>query len=152
MIALKTNTMKFIHEPKPDSGIAVDASCIGNPGPVEYKGINIFTGQTIFHQGPFQSGTNSIGEFLAVVHALEYCKSHGYTAVKIYTDSTTAIAWVTKYKKVNTTMTQNPDNVKLFEKIRWSESWLKNNSYLNQILKWDTAVWGETPADYGRKV
>lgn len=30
-------------------------------------------------------------------------------------------------------------------------TWLENNNYANPILKWNTASWGEIPADFGRK-
>ena len=48
---------------------AVDAACSGNPGPMEYQAIDLATGQRVFHFGPMK-GTNNIGEFLAIVHAL----------------------------------------------------------------------------------
>lgn len=48
---------------------AVDAACSGNPGPMEYRGIDLATGAMLFHFGPMK-GTNNIGEFLAIVHAL----------------------------------------------------------------------------------
>ena len=49
--------------------LAVDAACSGNPGPMEYRGVYLLTGQEVFHFGPVY-GTNNIGEFLAIVHAL----------------------------------------------------------------------------------
>ena len=48
---------------------AVDAACSGNPGPMEYQAIDLQTGARVFHFGPMK-GTNNIGEFLAIVHAL----------------------------------------------------------------------------------
>ncbi|MDP4290812.1 MAG: ribonuclease H, partial [Bacteroidota bacterium] len=30
-------------------------------------------------------------------------------------------------------------------------AWLKNNTYSNPLLKWETERWGEIPADFGRK-
>ena len=48
------------------SAWAVDAACSGNPGPMEYRGIDLATGAEIFHFGPVH-GTNNIGEFLAIV-------------------------------------------------------------------------------------
>lgn len=42
--------------------LAVDAACSGNPGPMEYRGVYLLTGQQIFHFGPI-FGTNNIGEF-----------------------------------------------------------------------------------------
>ncbi len=61
----------------PQDSIAVDASCRGNPGPMEYRGVIIGKGREVFRQAPVQNGTNNIGEFLAIVHALVYLKEHG---------------------------------------------------------------------------
>ena len=73
--------------------IAVDAACSGNPGPMEYRGVDLRTGQELFHFGPIQ-GTNNIGEFLAIVHALALQKKEGATRT-IYSDSRTAITSTT---------------------------------------------------------
>jgi ribonuclease HI len=35
--------------------------------------------------------------------------------------------------------------------IKRAENWLKENTFKNPILKWETKVWGEIPADFGRK-
>ena len=51
----------------PAEALAVDAACSGNPGPMEYRGVYLRTGETVFHFGPVY-GTNNIGEFLAIVH------------------------------------------------------------------------------------
>lgn len=56
--------------------LAVDAACSGNPGPMEYRGVYLLTGQEIFHYGPVY-GTNNIGEFLAIVHVLPCLKNKG---------------------------------------------------------------------------
>ena len=29
--------------------------------------------------------------------------------------------------------------------------WLNQNSYNNDVPKWETEAWGEVPADFGRK-
>ena len=50
--------------------VAVDAACAGNPGPLEYRGLDTATGAALFARGPFPGGTNNIGEFLAIVEAL----------------------------------------------------------------------------------
>jgi ribonuclease HI len=52
--------------------ICVDAACSGSPGKVEYRGVNTKTGEDIFRAGPFAQGTNNVGEFLAIVHALTW--------------------------------------------------------------------------------
>ena len=52
--------------------LAVDAACSGNPGKMEYRGVHLPSFQQAFHFGPLY-GTNNIGEFLAIVHALAGC-------------------------------------------------------------------------------
>lgn len=130
--------------------LAVDAACSGNPGPVEYKGVWVRTGQTIFQAGPFEGGTNNIGEFLALVHGLALLKRQGRPTVPIYTDSRTARAWV-RNRKVKTTLERVPQNEPLFELVDRALVWLERNTFANPILVWDTRAWGEIPADFGRK-
>ena len=69
---------------------AVDAACSGNPGPMEYQAIDLATGYRVFHFGPMK-GTNNIGEFLAIVHALALCWQQGLHQKTIYSDSYNAI-------------------------------------------------------------
>lgn len=128
--------------------ISVDAACSGNPGIMEYQGVDTRTKAPIFHK-KFELGTNNIGEFLAIVHALALFKQQG-KQTPVYTDSKTAMGWV-KRKKANTKLVRNARTKLLYELIERAETWLKNNSYDNPILKWDTESWGEIPADFGRK-
>jgi ribonuclease HI len=127
----------------------VDASCIGVPGPVEYRGVKLETGEELFLKGPYQWGTNNIGEFLAIVHALELLKKAGLDS-PIYSDSKNALLWV-KAKKCRTNLARDHRNWELFELIAKAEKWLAENKYSNKILKWETDAWGENPADFGRK-
>jgi ribonuclease HI len=129
--------------------INTDAACSGNPGKMEYRGVYTKTGKELFKQGPFQQGTNNIGEFLALVHGLAFLQQKK-SNLPIYSDSKIAIGWVRK-KKCNTKLKQNAKNKKLFELIGRAEDWLKKNTYPNKILKWETKDWGEIPADFGRK-
>ena len=129
--------------------ICVDAACSGNPGIMEYQGVFTETETHVFHQGPFPEATVNIGEFLALVHALAYLKQHKLD-MPIYTDSLTAMAWVRK-KRANTKLRPNDINKKVFELMDRAIYWLHNNTYQTVILKWNTKVWGEIPADFGRK-
>lgn len=129
--------------------IAVDAACSKNPGPVEYRGVDTKTGITLFKVGPLADGTNNIGEFLAIVHALAMTAQQG-VATPIYSDSRTALAWV-RDRKCKTTLQRTPNNARIFELMRRAESWLQTHSYANRLIKWKTEEWGEIPADFGRK-
>ena len=129
--------------------IAVDAGCSGNPGPMEYQGIDLATGQQVFHFGPLH-GTNNIGEFLAIVHALALLQQQGKHDTTIYSDSYNAILWVTK-KKCKTKLERTPETEELFHIIARAEKWLLTHTWKNPIVKWETKEWGEIPADFGRK-
>lgn len=132
------------------SGIAVDAACSGNPGIMEYRGVELKTGKEIFHQGPFHAATNNLGEFLALVHGLAYLQQRGLHDLPIYSDSKIAIKWI-KDKQMRSNVVRSGANRKVFELVDRAVDWLKTNSYKNPILKWETEKWGEIPADFGRK-
>ena len=74
------------------NAICVDAACSGNPGPMEYRGVDLSTGRELFHFGPIGGATNNIGEFLAIVHALAMLEKEGRSGVTVYSDSRTAQA------------------------------------------------------------
>lgn len=127
---------------------AVDAACSGNPGPMEYRCIDLQTGQQVFHYGPVH-GTNNIGEFLAIVHGLALLKQKG-SNIPIYSDSKIAQKWV-RDGKCRTTLAPTSRNAELLGLVARAEKWLATNTYTNPIIKWETKQWGEIPADFGRK-
>lgn len=136
-------------KPNLDS-IAVDAACSSKQGAMEYQGVDTQSGAVFFRQGPFLNGTNNVGEFLAIVHALAFLKKWDRPNLPIYSDSRTAMKWV-RDKRANTTLKSTSNNKILFELIARAEKWLKENTYTNELLKWETKAWGEIPADFGRK-
>ena len=129
--------------------VAVDAACSGNPGVMEYRGVDTETQAELFRLQPMKDGTNNIGEFLAIVHALAFLKQRNLN-LPIYSDSKIAISWV-RQKICKTKVPHTPHNTKLFELIVRAEQWLRSHTYPNPILKWETQAWGECPADFGRK-
>lgn len=129
--------------------LAVDAACSGNPGPMEYRGVYLATGEEIFHYGPVH-GTNNIGEFLAIVHALALLKQRG-RSMTIYSDSRNALLWV-RAKQCRTKLARTARTEKLYQLIERAEQWLHTHDYSDiPLLKWKTSEWGEVPADFGRK-
>lgn len=128
--------------------IAVDAACSGNPGPMEYRGVYLKTGQQIFHFGPVH-GTNNIGEFLSIVHALALLDQKNLK-LTVYSDSSTALCWI-RQKKAKTTLQRTEKTEQLFQLIERAEKWLKTHTIQCPLIKWETEKWGEIPADFGRK-
>lgn len=129
--------------------ICVDAACSGNPGIMEYQGVWNPNGDLIFKEGPFKDATNNIGEFIALVHGLSWLKKNNLL-FPLYSDSRTAMAWL-RNKKAKTKLERTPNNSKVFQLLNRAEEWLKENPVHNQVRKWETDLWGEIPADFGRK-
>ena len=135
--------------------IAVDAACAGNPGKMEYQGVFADFGTqppttaNLFKSPVFPNATNNIGEFLAIVHALALEKKNGWK-YPIYSDSVNAQIWI-RQKKCKTKLQRNAKNDYLFQLVERAENWLNNNAIEVPVLKWKTEIWGEIPADYGRK-
>ncbi|MEW9700641.1 ribonuclease H [Paenibacillus sp. SI8] len=129
--------------------ISVDVGCSGNPGIVEYKGVDTRTGEILFYQGPISKGTNNLGEFLAIVHGIAYLQKQGSNKT-IYTDSVTALSWLRK-KEVSTNLVRDASTEEIWTLVDRALKWIKTHTYTNKIVKWDTKKWGEIKADFGRK-
>jgi ribonuclease HI len=84
------------------------------------------------------------------VHALALLKQQGKPTVPIYSDSKIAQGWIKK-GKCNTKLEATGRNQAIFDLIERAEKWLAANKITNPIIKWETDVWGEIPADFGRK-
>ena len=130
------------------NALAVDAACSGNPGQMEYRGVYLATGEEVFHFGPI-FGTNNIGEFLAIVHALALLKQKN-SNLPIYSDSRNALMWI-KQRSCKTKLPRTPETEAIYQYIERAEKWLRENRYTNTLIKWETSEWGEIPADFGRK-
>ncbi|MHA0856428.1 ribonuclease H [Paenibacillus sp. CMAA1364] len=129
--------------------ISVDVGTRGNPGPIEYRGVDTQTGEVIFAQGPIPNGTNNLGEFLAIVHSLAYLKQEE-SKKTVYSDSRTALKWV-REKQVATTLKRDDSTKEVWELVDRALHWLHTHDYDNKVCKWETKEWGEIKADYGRK-
>lgn len=132
----------------PAEALAVDAACSGNPGPMEYRGVYLRTGETVFHYGPVY-GTNNIGEFLAIVHALALMEQKK-VYMPVFSDSRNALAWV-RQKRCKTKLDRSARTEELYAMIGRAENWLKTHKWTTPLCKWETERWGEIPADFGRK-
>jgi ribonuclease HI len=132
------------------NSIAVDAACSGNPGKMEYRCVYTLAPEMeLFHSPVFPVGTNNIGEFLAIVHALAMFHEK-QPDLTIYSDSVLAMGWI-KSKKCRTKLPINSKTEYLHSLVARGEKWLQTHKWRNPILKWETKRWGENPADFGRK-
>lgn len=135
-----------------EKSICTDAACPSNPGPIEYRGVIVSTGQEIFNYGPLYWWSVNIAEFLAIVEWLKRLVQNKQYSI-LYSDSKTAIWWIKK-GSINTTIRENNQNKKLFEIVHNSIQWLKLNSdrsYHITLSKRPTSQRGQIPADFWRK-
>ena len=145
---------------RPLTGIAVDASTRGNPGPSEYKGVDIATGKILFHIN-IDVATNNITEFIALSHAVILAAKDN-NKIDIYTDSITALSWLLK-KKANSNLIPGRNTQKAIDFLKRVELSLKELDIVKagsdeiivngkiSVLKWYSCEWGEIPADFGYK-
>ena len=144
----KSVSYNNINGPEMNS-ISVDAASSGNPGVMEYQGVDTNTKEVLFKMGPFKNATNNIGEFLALVHGIAMLEKQSEKKI-IYSDSITAMSWVRK-KRCQTKLLRNKENEEVFLLVDRAILRLKENKYSSIIKKWETKNWGEIPADFGRK-
>ena len=121
--------------PYDEDAIAVDAACSGNPGPMEYRGVDLRSGRELFHLGPMH-GTNNIGEFLAIVHALALLKKQGVKRT-VYSDRRHALQWV-RQKTCKNTLERNEQTEGLFQLIDSAVIRMRNHKIEVTLLKWQT--------------
>lgn len=129
---------------RPKEGIATDAAHSTKNSLTEYQGINLATGERIFHR-ELGNQTVNIGEFLAVVEAVKHIIENDFQPRVVYTDSTTAISWFN-----NKSTASNKKN----NELKKAELFLKVMAYdvdTIEVRHWDNRQWGETPADFNRK-
>lgn len=139
--------------------IVVDCSKFGARliGPTEWRGMqrNAAGGWTeIFRSARHPLGHNNLGEFLAIVDALKRLEAGEHTAREVFSDSRTAISWVTK-GIIKTTLDVDGDCDPGFAAlVREARAWIATPAcarWRRVVRLWDTPVVGENPADFGRK-
>lgn len=77
-------------------------------------------------------------------------EQQGRRGVTVYSDSVTALAWV-RNRKAKTVLERTPATERLLGLVERAENWLRTHIPSNHVTKWNTAEWGEIPADFGRK-
>ena len=133
----------------PTFGLSVDGACAGNPGRGEYQCVDIETKDVIFSSSKFEYTTNNLMEFFALVEVIKY-RIDKKLNTPIYTDSIVAMSWV-KNRKTKTGLRKVEENFDTFALIEKHEEYLRSIKGHIKIEKWHTSIWGEIPADFGRK-
>ena len=130
--------------------LCVDATRNRKTGILEYRGVWYHNRNEAFRVGPLKGVTINQGEFFAIVHALVRMKKESCDW-PVYSDSQVARCWVRTRGLDSELIHQMDIDSKTKDLLERATRWLRNNEFTNEVLKWNTAVWGENPADFGRK-
>lgn len=130
---------------RPTAGIAVDASHLSSKNVTEYQGIDIATGEQVLYHNLGGDKTVNIGEFLAIVHAIQYIIENDFRPRIIYSDSITAITWFNNRETASNRPFPALKKAEIFLKV------MEHDIRTIQVKHWDNRRYGETPADFGRK-
>jgi ribonuclease HI len=134
---------------RPTVGVCADAAYSSKTKLLQFRVVHIESLEMVYGNR-FENCENAtnIGEFLGLVRAIKYVLDNQMDC-PIYSDSATAIHWA-QNKRVKSDCLQNKKNKALPPMIAAALEYLHSIS-LPAIVKWDTRIWGEIPADFGNK-
>jgi ribonuclease HI len=149
---------------RPLTGICVDGSSKGNPGPSKYRAVDVLTRQEKFNVN-IGVDTANAAEFIGLSHAIKICLDPDSLYDTIYSDSLVAMRWVLSRggKKNRFSEKDYIQRCNVFLSGLRVSGRIDGESYdyilildpeTNNhvfIRKWMTKQWGENPADFGHK-
>lgn len=87
---------------------------------------------------------------MALVEGIQRILMH-HSDFFLYSDSKIALRWL-QIGCCNSQLRSLEPDLPIRELVQNAEAWLARHSVdFSRILKWNTAAWGEIPADFGRK-
>jgi len=139
---------------RPIMSLSVDAWTSGNPGMGGCRLVGEYKGQvkelsTYTSKAPH---SNNLFELVAVLIALRWAsKEENRMGSEIYSDSKTVLAWITKAMEGNKKILGPKVNEReLIENTLLDIKLLMEQTKV-KLIKWNTELWGEIPADFNRK-
>lgn len=134
--------------------LTVDAAYSHSTHILEWRGVLVDSNNRkveLFRSKPYKGGSANIGEFIAIVDGIEWLLSNDFS-MPIYSDSITAQAWLRNGDHKSTVEIGKALSTRFSEAFRM----LKRPSTMVKLKScpvhdWKTKIWGEIPADFGRK-
>lgn len=130
--------------------LTVDGSYLGSKNMMQYRCVWNASGEEVFGTKPILGGNQNIAEFLALVGAMKYRVVTKQYDLHIYSDSKTALSWV-RNKKIKSTYDLGQLDEIVQNRIYGALEFISKSGVAKNLFKWESALWGEIPADYGRK-
>lgn len=133
----------------PEKGIVVDGSYQKSLNLMQWRVMDLKTKEILYENGLYSKTMylHNVAEYFALVRGMKYVFDNDLDLI-VYSDSQTAISWITN--GVNT----NIDNPKILKLIKAGEKFVKMMQiFVNcpVVNKWLTKEWSENPCDYGYK-
>ena len=130
-------------------GLVVDGAC-NKYNDWEYQGVWLDSRSSAFKSKVYPHGTNNLAEFLGLIEGLKLVKERGLDC-PVYSDSQIAICWVRKKAHKCGLASKGELLPEVQRMLDAAVNWLYVVDSLPPIFQWRTRLWGENPADYGRK-
>ncbi|WP_429037279.1 viroplasmin family protein [Aeromonas media] len=135
--------------------LSVDAAYSSKTNLVEWRGVLVTqSGQKeVFRSSPYVGGSANVGEYLAIVDGIKWiCEHMGDATLPIYSDSFNAQTWVAR--KAHNSNVPSCDAIRGM--LDEANAFLQAGGYDKvkrriPLRDWVTKLWGEIPADFGRK-
>jgi len=123
--------------------IYCDGWAVNDGGPDSPCGY-VITGEGVNYKYQTKGKSNNYCELRAIAKAVDILVKHKISSAEIYTDSAVALTWI------NSGVKKARNKEELLVIIKFIKKNLINNPGI-LLKKWDTALYGEIPADPGRK-
>lgn len=144
----------------PEVGIICDASLIDGRDTIakdgyfhgrgEWQAVDVTTGELVVQSHVQRRSTINIAELCAIIDSLMYLHDLGDTTTPVYNDNQYAVAWAISANP-NTKLPRNADTMGTHYDLEERIKWLRENKPPNKILWYNSKVFGDNPADFGRK-
>lgn len=127
--------------------LTVDASFNG-VGITEWRGVLVTDEgvHQVFRSPAYIGGSSNIGEYCALARGLKYLRDNRLD-LPLYTDSMVAQSWLKK--KAHRSNVEISPTLKAL--LLAADNYIKSIDWPIDVRDWKSSVWGEIPADYGRK-
>lgn len=112
--------------------------------------MDIATGEILISSQVYPQGTINLAEFIAIATAVKHFHEKGDHLTPIYSDSYIAINWY-RDRDLRSNLPLNEFTWEIIDAADDMMKWVEANSPRNPVMKWRTRLWGDVPADYGRK-
>lgn len=129
---------------RPLAGIVTDGAHSIKNKVTQYRGVDLKNGRELFRES-LGNKTVNVGEFLGVIAGIKYIIENKYEPRVIYTDSLTAITWVSNKNSASKKRSLDLKRAEIFLKVMASEI------DTIEFVHWSTSKWGEIPADFNLK-